>query len=287
MVEQIRGVAAGVPFVAVPPASGEAAPLVVVWHMMDSPRTETAMAAALPLDGVPAWRVYLGLPLMSSRTPAGGFEEIMALVRRDTLLECHGAVITRAAAELPAVLDALREHLPPTALIDAPLSLVGGSAGGGAALLALTESRRPVAAVVAVNAAIRATSVVGLVEQGMGIEYVWSAEARALARRLDFVARAGEIMARRPQPDVLIVSGDDDHQSFRSDATELRDALEAERPGGGAGGVVVLHPVEGLAHPLALEPGLEAAPQTPQAAAVDAAVSAFLAPRVAALVAHH
>ncbi|WP_035857891.1 hypothetical protein [Cryptosporangium arvum] len=271
----IHGVAAGVPFVAVPPAHGGAAPLVVVWHLMDPPRTEVAMAAALPLDAVPAWRVYLGLPLMSSRTPAGGFEEIMTLVRDDTLLKCHGAVISQAAAEFPAVVAALREQLP---LVGEQLFLVGGSAGGGAALLTLTESELPIAGLVAINAAIRATSVVELVEQGMGIDYQWSAESRALAARLDFVERAAEIMARRPQPDVLIVSGKEDHKTFQDDAAALREALGAHRDGG----VVVLAPIEGLAHPLALEPGLEAAPQTAEAAAVEARVAAFLKARIPA-----
>jgi len=277
MTEQIRGVAAGVPFLAVPPTGGGPAPLVIIWHLMDSPRTEVAMAAALPLADVPAWRVYLGLPLMGARTPAGGFEAIMALVRDDTLLKCHGVVVTGAAAELPSVLDALREQLPETALIDAPLTLVGGSAGGGAALLALTESERPVTAAVAINAAIRATSLVQLVEKGQGIEYAWSPESRALARRLDFVERAEEIMARRPQPSVLVVSGEDDHENFRVDAAELSDALRqrAAEPDS-----VVLATIPGLAHPLALEPGVEAAPMTPQAVAVDAVVSAFLSARL-------
>ncbi|GAA3397213.1 alpha/beta hydrolase [Cryptosporangium minutisporangium] len=272
--EPISGVAAGVPFVALPPASGGPAPLVVVWHLMDSPRTEVAMAAALPLNGVPAWRVYLGLPMMSTRMPAGGMDEIMALVRDDTLLKCHGAVITGAVAELPAVLDALREQLPPTALFDAPISFVGGSAGGGAALLALTESKHPVAALAAINAAVRAPTLVDLVSQAFGIEYTWSDESRRLAERLDFVGRAEEIAARQPQPAVLIVSGEEDHDDFRRDSADLYEALR-ERYTDPAG--VALASIPGLAHPLALEPGLEAAPQTPQAVAVDAAVSAFLA----------
>lgn len=68
---QTTGVAAGVPFVAVPPtaAAGRSAPVVVAWHLMDAPRTEAALAAALPLDGLDAWRIYLGLPLCGSRTP--------------------------------------------------------------------------------------------------------------------------------------------------------------------------------------------------------------------------
>jgi hypothetical protein len=35
-------------------------------------RARAAMAAALPLNGLPAWRVYLGLPLSGSRLPEGG-----------------------------------------------------------------------------------------------------------------------------------------------------------------------------------------------------------------------
>jgi hypothetical protein len=57
-------VAAGVPFVAVPPETGPrpAAPAVVAWHLQDAPRTEAAFAAALPLAGLDAWRIYLGCP---------------------------------------------------------------------------------------------------------------------------------------------------------------------------------------------------------------------------------
>ncbi|TQS46268.1 alpha/beta hydrolase [Cryptosporangium phraense] len=261
MTESIRGVAAGVPFIAVPPSGGGPAPLVVVWHLLDAPRTEVAMAAALPLTGVPAWRVYLGLPFTGARMPPGGLDEIMALVRDDTLLNLHGAAITQAAAELPAVLEALRKQLPASALVDEPLTLIGGSAGGAVALLTFAELERPVRALVAINAAIRATSVVALVERSFGIEYEWSEESRRLAGRLDFVARAGEF----PEVPVLIVSGEHDHDDFRADAVALREALPGAR-------LVV---VAGLAHPLALEPGLEAAAQTPEAREVDAVVGSF------------
>ncbi len=49
----------------------------VVLHLMDPPRSEAAMAAALPLAGVPAWRAYLGLPMFGARMPPGGQEEFM------------------------------------------------------------------------------------------------------------------------------------------------------------------------------------------------------------------
>ena len=47
----VTGVAAGVPFLAVPPESGPHAdaPVVVAWHLLDPPRTEAALAASLPL----------------------------------------------------------------------------------------------------------------------------------------------------------------------------------------------------------------------------------------------
>jgi hypothetical protein len=76
----LTGEAAGVPFVAHPASrSGEEAATVVVWHLHDPPRSERAMAAALPLRGLDAWRVYLGLPLSGTRLPAGGLDAFFAL----------------------------------------------------------------------------------------------------------------------------------------------------------------------------------------------------------------
>jgi hypothetical protein len=82
--DQIAGHAAGVPFVALPPAGGRraSAPVVVAWHLLDPPRTEAAFAAAVPLRGLDAWRIYLGLPLSGSRMPPGGDEELMRLATR-------------------------------------------------------------------------------------------------------------------------------------------------------------------------------------------------------------
>jgi hypothetical protein len=54
--EPITGLAAGVPFTALPPTVivDGPAPLVSAWHMLDPPCTDAAFAAALPLTGVPA-----------------------------------------------------------------------------------------------------------------------------------------------------------------------------------------------------------------------------------------
>ncbi len=85
---QVQGVAAGVPFVALPPADGSAAPapLVVVWHLMDPPRSEAAMAAALPMAGLRAWRMCVGLPMTGGRLPDGGFDEFFQLASEDYVL---------------------------------------------------------------------------------------------------------------------------------------------------------------------------------------------------------
>ena len=71
--ETISGTAAGVPFTALPPASttDSPAPVIVTWHMLDAPRTDAAFAAALPMIGVPAWRVHLAMPMCGARMVDG------------------------------------------------------------------------------------------------------------------------------------------------------------------------------------------------------------------------
>ena len=94
----ITGEAAGVPFVALEPAGGARpdAPVVVAWHLLDAPRTERAFAAALPLDGLDAWRFYLGLPKTGARLPAGGLDEVMRLGYEDAVRHLHGAINLQA-----------------------------------------------------------------------------------------------------------------------------------------------------------------------------------------------
>ena len=92
MAAPTSGVAAGVPFLAIPPSteSRAAAPVVVAWQLMDPPRTEAAFAAAVPLAGLDAWRIYLGLPLTGSRLPPGGVDELMRFGYEDAVQICTG-----------------------------------------------------------------------------------------------------------------------------------------------------------------------------------------------------
>lgn len=262
--EQITGTAAGVPYIALPPAEdGDGAPLVVTWHMMDPPRSEAAMAAALPLAELPAWRVYLGLPMFGYRAPAGGFEQVLNLCAEDIVIKLMGPVVEQAAAEAPAAIAVLRAELGAG---NGPIGLVGGSMGSAVALRFLAEGTLPVNAAALVSPVSQLTPVA----QYFNAAYPWSDESRAVARQFDFVARATEIAGRDPQPAVLLVTGARDAAAFREPAAALRDALrdlytDPER--------VSFESVPEMAHALAEAPGTEPAPQTAAAKRVDAAVT--------------
>ncbi len=260
MTEPISGVAAGVPFTALPPSGPieGPAPLVITWHMLDAPCTNAAFAAALPLAGLPAWRVHLGLPMCGDRSARNGQEAIVELAREDIMLRYLDNLVRQAAAEFPAALAHVRDRF---GIPDEPIAVVGGSLGGAVASLVLAEGDTPITAAALINAAIRARSVANIVEQGIGIPYTWTEAANQAAHRLDFVARAEDI----GDVPVLVVSGELDHPELRADAFDLADALPNAR----------LVSVPGLEHPLAERPGTEPAPQLPNARVVDDAVTGW------------
>lgn len=249
------GTAAGVPFLAVPPDSGPRAdaPVVVGWHLMDAPRSEAAFAAALPLAGLDAWRIYLGLPKMGARLPAGGMDELMALGYEDAVALMHGPVNAEAAGEFDAALTALRERFG----IGGPLGLFGGSAGAGVAL-EVTTRRDDVTALVAVSPLVQLRPVVATLGKLFGVDYRWGPESDAIADRMDYVARVAELGAT---PARFVVGSEDEPAAFLEPTRDLV---------AGARGPADLVVVEGMGHALAEEPGLEPAPQTPHAAEVDA-----------------
>jgi dienelactone hydrolase len=237
-----------VPYVAVPPESGRAdAPVVVGWHLMDPPRTEAALAAALPLAGLDAWRVYLGLPLTGAREPEGGPER---LGYEDAVLKMFGPAVFGAADEFPAALAALRDEL---GLAGDRLGVLGGAIGSLVAQQVATGT--PVDAVVLVSPVAQLRPVVVANGRRYGVTYEWGPESDEVAARLDFVARAGEITA----PTLLVVGADDDPDGILEPAAALHAALPGSE----------LRTVPGMAHALADAPGVEPAPQTPAAAEVD------------------
>jgi alpha-beta hydrolase superfamily lysophospholipase len=234
--------------------------------MVDPPRTEAAMAAALPLAGVPAWRVYLGLPMFGARTPAGGLEEVMRLGAEDFVLKLFRPVVEQAAAEAPAAVAAFRAGLR---IGDAPILLVGGSTGTAVALLLLAEGELPVAAA----ALVSPVSQLAPAARCFDATYRWTDESRAVADRFDFVARAGEIARRHPQPPMLLVTGERDLAEFREPAAALHAALRGRYADPERVGLVS---VPEMAHALAEAPGIQPAPQTRDAERVDTHVTEWL-----------
>ncbi len=265
----VTGTAAGVPFYAVPPTgrSDRPVPVVVAWHLMDPPRTEAAFAAALPLDGLDAWRIYLGLPMCGARLPAGGAEELMRLGYQDAVLNLQGPIAAQGAGEFPAALTELRERLD---LQDGPLALVGGSMGSAVAQLVLTDTGPDAGihacAAVLVSPIAQLRSAVDATGRRYGVAYPWGPGALDVADQMDFVARAGELVDHGQPAVQLIVGADDDREGFLEPAQRLRVALVNRYDDPARVDLVV---VPGMAHALAAEPGIEPAPQTATAATVD------------------
>jgi hypothetical protein len=265
------GVAAGVPYVALPPAHGRwRAPLVVAWHQLGPRHTEQAMAAALPLARLAAWRVYLSLPMTGARALADGQKELARLGAEDFVCKLAGPMVEQAFAEFPAAVAALRGKLP---LDDGPIGLLGGEVGAAVALLALAEGEVPVQAAALVSPVVQLQQVVAANQQRHNLSGRWTKAAQAVAGRLDFVARASEIAGRDPQPAVLLVTGTSDDVGVCDSAQRLWHTLAGCYR---APGRVALVIVPGLAHALAGGPGIGPAPQTLGAARVDAAVTSWL-----------
>lgn len=265
----VSGIAAGVPFLAVPPAVTvrENAPVVVAWHLMEPPRTAAAFAAALPLAELEAWRIYLGLPMCGARLPTGGYDELMRLGYEDAVLNLQGPIATQGAEEFPAVLSQLRERL---GLADRPIGLIGGSMGSAVAQLVLAETGAaagiPVAAAVSISPIAQLRSVVDAMSRRYGITYPWAEASLEVARKLDFVARADEIAAAGEPAIRLIVGGADDQEGFLEPAQKLQAALSTRYAEPSRVDLVV---VPDMPHQLAEEPGIEPAPQSAHAATVD------------------
>ncbi|MEP7054825.1 MAG: alpha/beta hydrolase [Actinomycetota bacterium] len=260
------GVAAGVPFLAVPPPGGGRpdSPVVVAWHLMDPPRTEAAMSAALPLDGLQAWRLYFGLPLAGSRMPAGGPEELNRLAFEDAVMNLHGPVVAQAAAEFPAAFEELRSRFGFGA---GSLGLLGGSAGAAVAATVLAETEDlAVSAAVLVSPLLQLRPLVDAISRHYEMTYQWSVASESVAARIDFVARADEIAEHSEPAVLLVVGGNDFPDGILAPAERLRAALTSRYADPSR---IALTTMPGMAHALAEEPGMEPAPQTAQAAEVD------------------
>lgn len=248
------------PHVVLPPAGGPRpdAPVVVAYHLLDAPRTESAFAAAVPLTGLDAWKVYLGLPMSGSRLPGGDPAELHRLLMDDAVLNVHQHVVLGALAEFPAAIAEVKEK---HGIADGvPFGVLGGSMGGAAAQLIAAEGGADIRAAVLVNPVVQFRATIDGVSAMHGASYPWTPPADAVAARLDFVARAGDL----ERVAIRYVTGADDWvDAIVRPVDRVVDELTRR------GAVVDRHVVPEMAHPLAEEPGTEPAPPTPQAKVVD------------------
>ncbi|MFC7326240.1 alpha/beta hydrolase [Marinactinospora rubrisoli] len=263
----LAGTAAGVPYLAIPPAHHvESAPMIVGLHAFEPPRSEAALAGTLPMAALTAWRFYLGLPLFGARLPEGGVAEVNRLGQSDYLIELYGPVIEQAAAELARAVAELRATFP---VADGPIGLMGVGAGGAAALLALAENRLPIGAMGVVNPIVAPAPVLAARERRLGVTYRWTAQSRDVATWLDFTARSGDLTRQTPRPPLLIVTGGQD-EVIRPDRGEaLYRALAPHHHAQTLRHIVI----PDLAHTMGPEPGLEPGPPTPGSVLADRALT--------------
>ena len=219
-------------------------PPILLWHGFGPPESERQLMDALPLDDVPAIKVYLGLPQFGAREQPNGREDMIRRQSEDVGRLVFEPVVVGAAQELPSVVTALQQ-LGCLRSGD-KVSLFGFSAGGAAVLIALAERKVPVRAAVVVNASTGLSASVQAYERATKRQYKWSEYTRELARRTDAVRRAADIALDHPA--LLIVHGNDATMLTSRDVLALRDALapyyektrEAQR--------LKLQLVDGLAH---------------------------------------
>jgi len=217
-------------------------PPIVLWHGFGPPASEDALESVLPLDDVPAVKVYLGLPMFGKRAP----KDPGLLARRQKENLATGVfepVVMGAARELPSVIAALRRQgcLQP----GQGIGLFGFSAGGAAALYALAERDVPVQATVVLNASTGLSASVAAYEHVTGKTFAWTPQTRALAQASDAVVRAADIA--RGTPALLIVQGAHDGVVDASDSRALYRAL-APHYAGDAAARLRLDIVDGLPH---------------------------------------
>ena len=223
-IEVRRTTLAGVPAILRVPKRVSRPPI-VLWHGFGPPASEAAMMAALPLDEVPAVKVYLGLPMFGERALPGGMKELARRQGQDVGLQVFKPVVVGAGDELPRVAHALEEQgcLRPRDAV----GLVGFSAGGAAALYAMSRHALAVNTAVLINPSTGLTASVQAFEQATGRTYAWSPASRELAQQTDAIDHVEQIAVGTPPPALLFLQGADDSVI---DSHALADLDERLRP---------------------------------------------------------
>ena len=204
-------------------------PPIVLWHGFGAPGDKHALMRSLPLDDVPAAKIYLDLPLFGDRLPNGGLAELADRQQRDYGLEIFTPAVTGAARELPAVIAALKGMLGTQ--WDEEVSLFGFSAGGAAVLLTLAENAVKVRDAIVLNAPNGLRGGVAAFESVSAKHYAWSNQAENIAEQTDAVQRAEEIVGERYTPSLLLIHGIEDEIIPFESSVLIHEALKIHYKG--------------------------------------------------------
>ena len=224
-------------------------PPIILWHGFGPPDSERALMEALPLDDVPAVKVYLGLPMFGSRALAPG--ELARRQREDLGTLVFEPVVMAGAKELAPVVRALEQR--GCVRSGAAIGIFGFSAGGAAALYALAEADVRIGVAVTLNASTGLSASVAAYERVTKDSYEWTAATRKLARRSDAVSRAKDIAAGESPPALLIIHGAEDAMLTPSVAVTLHEALQPLYAQTSTADRLQLSVVPGLGHAWASE----------------------------------
>lgn len=204
---EVRVTIAGVPAILKIP-NVVTKPPIILWHGFGSPASKEALLQALPLDQVPATKVYLDLPLFGARLPPGGMTELARRQNSDFVTKIFEPAVVGAASELSSVVTALvQDHCM---LASDRIGIFGFSAGGTAVFIALIKNRVNVGAAVTINASTGLFESVQAYEHVTKRQYHWTSTTRMLADETDATADAIRI-AENPKPvALLLIHGKDD-----------------------------------------------------------------------------
>jgi dipeptidyl aminopeptidase/acylaminoacyl peptidase len=200
----------------------------------------------LPLDDVPAVKVYLGLPLLGARAPSNDEDSLEQRQAKDYALRLFDPIVMGAAKELPDVLAALR-RLHCLRAHD-KVGLYGFSAGGTAVLIALADASTPIGAAVTVNAPVSLNVALDALERTTKHPYVWSDASRRLAQRSDAARHAADVASGDPPRALLLFHGADDAVIAPTGAVSLNEALQPYYARSGNTGRLKLVIAPGVSH---------------------------------------
>ena len=266
MTETLKVTLADVPALIRPPQQDlKGAPLIILWHGYGPPDSEQSLAELLPLDDVPAWKVYPALPLFGERLPEGGMDEIMRRQLSDYVLDLLLPSVAQAVKELPQIVAAVEHQYG--AIAANGIGLFGFSAGAATAAHALLDGPTPVRAAVLAGAFPSLGAAVENFESGTRsyrdylrehydwfqdemMTYSWSAASEAARSHFDLGGRAAELAEKALQPAVLFARGEQDEMfqvaEIRALGDKLRSAYETQQ----AANRVTVNTFSQLAHHL-------------------------------------